>query len=119
MGGGTGTLHANGTALARNTAMTLTPAAPGDLAHHWLGRSHHASAPVFAGAFGGFDVWSRVVTAAEITGTRSGRGRRQREGRPGEPGAERGGRLSGRGAARAGRRGAGGEHRARGATFVP
>ncbi|MFJ4788575.1 beta-L-arabinofuranosidase domain-containing protein [Streptomyces sp. NPDC088794] len=64
---GTGTLYVNGTAVARNTAMTLTPAALGTLAHHWLGRSGYPADPVFAGAFGGFDVWSRALTAAEIT----------------------------------------------------
>lgn len=70
---GTGTLYVNGTAVARNTAMSLTPAALGTLAHHWLGRSHYASDPVFAGAFGGFDVWSRALTADEVTQLQSGR----------------------------------------------
>ncbi|MGW3287941.1 beta-L-arabinofuranosidase domain-containing protein [Streptomyces sp. NPDC001002] len=63
---GTGTLYVNGTAVARNTAMALTPAALGTLAHNWLGRSNYPADPVFAGAFGGFDVWSRALTAAEI-----------------------------------------------------
>lgn len=62
---GTGTLHVNGTAVARS-AMTLTPAALGTLAHHWLGRSHFPADPVFAGAFGEFNVWSRALTAADI-----------------------------------------------------
>ncbi|MBK3625074.1 glycoside hydrolase family 127 protein [Streptomyces sp. MBT49] len=73
LGGGTGTLYVNGTAVARNTAMTLTPAALGTLTGYWLGRSHYASDPVFAGAFGGFDAWSRTLTAAEITALQSGR----------------------------------------------
>ncbi|MER6349829.1 beta-L-arabinofuranosidase domain-containing protein [Streptomyces sp. NPDC001595] len=63
---GTGTLYVDGTAVARHTAMTLTPASLGTPAHGWLGRSHFDSDPVFAGAFGGFDVWSRALTAAEI-----------------------------------------------------
>ncbi|MFF3937217.1 beta-L-arabinofuranosidase domain-containing protein [Streptomyces phaeofaciens] len=71
LAGGTGTLYVDGTAVARNTAMSLTPAALGTLADHWLGRSHYASDPVFAGAFGGFDVWSRALTAAEITALQS------------------------------------------------
>jgi DUF1680 family protein len=66
LGGGTGTLYVDGTAVARNPAMSLTPAALGPLAHHWLGRSGYASDPVFAGAFGGFDVWSRALDAEEI-----------------------------------------------------
>ncbi|MFE7644868.1 beta-L-arabinofuranosidase domain-containing protein [Streptomyces phaeoluteigriseus] len=73
IGGGTGTLYVNGTAVARNTAMSLTPAALGTLAHHWLGRSHYASDPVFAGALGGFDAWSRALTADEITGLQGAR----------------------------------------------
>lgn len=70
---GTGTLYVNGTAVARNTAMSLTPAALGTLADHWLGRSHYPADPVFAGAFGGFDVWSRALSAAEIAGLQSAR----------------------------------------------
>ncbi|MFJ2605343.1 beta-L-arabinofuranosidase domain-containing protein [Streptomyces sp. NPDC087425] len=71
--GGTGTLYVNGTAVARNTAMTLTPAALGTLAHHWLGRSAYPSDPVFAGAFGGFDVWSRALDADAVAALQSGR----------------------------------------------
>ncbi|MEV6962529.1 beta-L-arabinofuranosidase domain-containing protein [Streptomyces sp. NPDC051207] len=63
---GTGTLYVNGTAVARDTAMTLTPAALGTLTHHWLGRSAFPADPVFAGAFEEFHVWSRALTATEI-----------------------------------------------------
>ncbi|WP_416970683.1 beta-L-arabinofuranosidase domain-containing protein [Streptomyces sp. 4F14] len=72
--GGVGTLYVNGQEAGRNSALTLTPAALGTLAHHWLGRSHHSDDPVFAGAFGGFDVWSRALTAAEIKGLQERRG---------------------------------------------
>ncbi|POX49876.1 glycosylase [Streptomyces sp. Ru71] len=74
LGAGTGTLYVNGTAVARSTAMTLTPAALGTLAHHWLGRSAFAADPVFAGAFGGFDVWSRALGPAEIAALQGRRG---------------------------------------------
>ncbi|WP_327595971.1 beta-L-arabinofuranosidase domain-containing protein [Streptomyces chartreusis] len=67
VGGGTGTLYVNGTAVARNTAMTLTPAALGTLANNWLGRSNFAADPVFAGAYDEFNIWSRALSAAEIT----------------------------------------------------
>ncbi|MET9773278.1 beta-L-arabinofuranosidase domain-containing protein [Streptomyces sp. NPDC006367] len=70
---GTGTLYVDGKAVARNTGMSLTPAALGPLAHHWLGRSHYPADPVFAGAFGGFDVWSRALSAAEIAALQDGR----------------------------------------------
>jgi DUF1680 family protein len=63
---GTGTLYVNGTAVARNTAMSLTPAALGALANNWLGRSNYPADPVFAGAYDEFNVWSRALTAAEI-----------------------------------------------------
>ncbi|CAL9356995.1 hypothetical protein SUDANB58_00578 [Streptomyces sp. enrichment culture] len=71
LSGGTGTLYVDGVAVARNTALSLTPAALGPLAHHWLGRSPFASDPVFAGAFGGFDVWSRALTADEVARLRN------------------------------------------------
>ncbi|GHI09589.1 glycosylase [Streptomyces cellostaticus] len=63
---GTGTLYVNGTAVARNTAMTLTPAALGTLADHWLGRSHYSADPVFAGALEEFNIWSRALSAVEV-----------------------------------------------------
>ncbi|MFV0137450.1 beta-L-arabinofuranosidase domain-containing protein [Streptomyces sp. HMX87] len=79
---GIGTLYVNGAAVARNPAMTLTPAALGPLAHHWLGRSLYPADPVFAGAFEEVNIWSRALTAAEIgalqdaraSGTAAGRG---------------------------------------------
>ncbi|MDH6697593.1 beta-L-arabinofuranosidase domain-containing protein [Streptomyces sp. MAA16] len=70
---GTGTLYVDGTAVGRNTAMTLTPAALGTLAHHWLGRSPYPADPVLAGAFGGFDVWSRALGADEVAALRTAR----------------------------------------------
>ncbi|MGW6736481.1 beta-L-arabinofuranosidase domain-containing protein [Streptomyces sp. NPDC055013] len=71
--GGTGTLHVNGTAVASNSAMSLTPAALGSLTNNWLGRSNFATDPVFAGAYDEFNVWSRALTAAEITQLQSSR----------------------------------------------
>ncbi|MFF6978584.1 beta-L-arabinofuranosidase domain-containing protein [Streptomyces sp. NPDC008343] len=71
--GGTGTLYVNGTAVARNSAMSLTPAALGALTNNWLGRSNFATDPVFAGAYDEFNIWSRALTAAEITQLQSSR----------------------------------------------
>jgi DUF1680 family protein len=73
LSGTTGTLYVNGTAVATNTSMSLNPAALGTLAHHWLGRSHYSGDPVFAGAFDEFNIWSRALTAAEITALQSNR----------------------------------------------
>ncbi|MFI8878530.1 beta-L-arabinofuranosidase domain-containing protein [Streptomyces sp. NPDC055243] len=66
--GATGTLYVNGTAVAANTAMTLHPAALGSLKNNWLGRSHFAADPVFAGVFDEVNLWSRALTAGEIAG---------------------------------------------------
>ncbi|CCK31979.1 secreted protein [Streptomyces davaonensis JCM 4913] len=71
--GGTGILYVNGAEAARNTAMTLTPAALGTPVNNWLGRSNYPADPVFAGAFDEFNVWSRALTAAEITGLQGSR----------------------------------------------
>ncbi|MGV9456667.1 beta-L-arabinofuranosidase domain-containing protein [Streptomyces sp. NPDC003635] len=71
--GGTGVLYVNGTEAARNTAMTLTPTALGTPAHHWLGRSNYPADPVFAGAFDEFNVWSRELTATEVTALQGSR----------------------------------------------
>lgn len=73
LAGGTGTLYVNGTAVARNTAMSLTPATLGSLTNNWLGRSNFAADPVFAGAYDEFNVWSRALTATEITQLQSSR----------------------------------------------
>ncbi|MEY9490167.1 hypothetical protein RKD26_005961 [Streptomyces calvus] len=70
---GTGTLYVNGTAVARSTGITLTPAALGPLAHHWLGRSHFPADPVFAGTFEDVNIFSRALTAAEIGALQSRR----------------------------------------------
>ncbi|MFD9325773.1 beta-L-arabinofuranosidase domain-containing protein [Streptomyces sp. NPDC060065] len=67
LSGSTGTLYVNGTAVAQNTSMTLNPAALGTLANNWLGRSNYPTDPVLAGAYDEFNVWSRALTAAEIT----------------------------------------------------
>lgn len=64
---GTGTLYVNGTAVARSTGVTLTPAALGTLTNNWLGRSNFPADPVFAGAFEDVDVFSRALTADEVT----------------------------------------------------
>ncbi|MEU8852435.1 beta-L-arabinofuranosidase domain-containing protein [Streptomyces sp. NPDC048564] len=71
--GGTGTLYVNGTAVARNSAMSLTPAALGPLTNNWLGRSNFTTDPVFAGAYDEFNIWSRALTTAEITQLQSNR----------------------------------------------
>ncbi|MFD5625190.1 beta-L-arabinofuranosidase domain-containing protein [Streptomyces sp. NPDC127072] len=69
--GSVGTLYVNGAAVARSTALTLTPAALGTLANNWLGRSNFGGDPVFAGAYDEFNAWSRALSSAEITALQS------------------------------------------------
>lgn len=70
--GSTGTLYVNGTSVAQNTSMTLNPSSLGALTNNWLGRSNFDD-PVFAGVYDEFNVWSRALTAAEITSLQSNR----------------------------------------------
>ncbi|GAA3871202.1 hypothetical protein GCM10023084_25320 [Streptomyces lacrimifluminis] len=69
--GTTGTLYVNGTAVAQNTSMTLNPSALGTLTNNWLGRSNYSGDPVYAGAFDEFNVYSRALSAADITSLQS------------------------------------------------
>ncbi|WP_330286180.1 beta-L-arabinofuranosidase domain-containing protein [Streptomyces sp. NBC_00576] len=69
--GTTATLYVNGTAVAQNTSMTLNPSVLGTLTNNWLGRSNFSGDPVYAGAFDEFNVYSRALTAAEITSLQS------------------------------------------------
>ncbi|MGA6227969.1 beta-L-arabinofuranosidase domain-containing protein, partial [Streptomyces umbrinus] len=70
--GSTGTLYVNGASVAQNTSMTLNPSSLGALTNNWLGRSNFDD-PVFAGVYDEFNVWSRALTAAEITSLQSNR----------------------------------------------
>ncbi|MER6625683.1 beta-L-arabinofuranosidase domain-containing protein [Streptomyces sp. NPDC000931] len=70
---GTGTLYVNGTAVARSTDITLTPAALGTPTHNWLGRSGFPADPVFAGAFEDVNIHARALTADEIAELRGRR----------------------------------------------
>ncbi|MER6959400.1 beta-L-arabinofuranosidase domain-containing protein [Streptomyces sp. NPDC000618] len=69
--GTTGTLYVNGAAVATNTAMTLNPSVLGTLTNNWLGRSNYSGDPVHAGAFDEFNVYSRALTAGDITSLQS------------------------------------------------
>ncbi|MFF5099253.1 MULTISPECIES: beta-L-arabinofuranosidase domain-containing protein [Actinosynnema] len=62
VGDGSATLYVDGAPVGGTTVTTpLT-----GLAHHWLGRSHFAADPVFAGAFDEISVWSRVLAPDEV-----------------------------------------------------
>ncbi|MBP2327423.1 DUF1680 family protein [Kibdelosporangium banguiense] len=65
--GTTGTMYVNGEPVGTNTAMTLNPAALGQLRNNWVGRSNYPADPVFAGALEEINIWSRALSAGQIT----------------------------------------------------
>jgi DUF1680 family protein len=68
VGGGVGILYVNGAEVARNSAMTLTPANLGSTTQNWIGRSQYSGDPYLDGAVDSFRVYSRVLTASEVSG---------------------------------------------------
>ncbi len=66
LSGGVGILYVNGAEVARNSAMTLTPASLGSTTQNRIGRSQYAD-PYLDGAVDSFRVYSRVLTASEIS----------------------------------------------------
>jgi hypothetical protein len=56
--------------VARNAALTLTPASLGTTTQNWIGRSQYAD-PYLDGAVDGFRVYSRVLTATEVASLNS------------------------------------------------
>jgi DUF1680 family protein len=65
LGGGLGVLYVNGSEVARNAAMTLTPASLGSTTQNWVGRSQYAD-PYLDGAVDSLRVYSRVLSASEV-----------------------------------------------------
>ncbi|MCS7475408.1 beta-L-arabinofuranosidase domain-containing protein [Umezawaea endophytica] len=64
--GDLGVLHVNGAEVARNTALTVRPAALGGTGQNWIGRSQYTGDPSLDGAVDGFRVYARALTAAEV-----------------------------------------------------
>ncbi|XVS62342.1 beta-L-arabinofuranosidase domain-containing protein [Actinosynnema sp. CA-299493] len=64
--GNLGVLYVNGVEVARNTALTVRPAALGSTTQNWIGRSQYAGDPYLDGAVDGFRVHGRALTAAEV-----------------------------------------------------
>jgi uncharacterized protein len=65
LSGGLGVLYVNGAEVARNAAMTVTPASLGSTSQNWIGRSQYSD-PYLDGAVDSFRVYSRALTAAEV-----------------------------------------------------
>jgi len=66
LSGGTGILYVNGAEAARTTGMSLTPASLGSTTQNRIGRSQYAD-PFLDGAIDGFRVYSRALSASEIS----------------------------------------------------
>ena len=69
LNGNTGILYANGTAIATNNAMTLTPAILGNTSNNYLGRSQFSADPYFNGAIDEFRIYNVALSPAEIAAT--------------------------------------------------
>ena len=63
--GNTCTLYINGTAVATNTGVTITPSVIGATTQNYLGKSQYND-PIFNGSMDGFKIYSRALSAAEI-----------------------------------------------------
>jgi uncharacterized protein len=64
--GNLGVLYVNGAEVARNAALTATPAALGNTTQNWLGRSQYAD-PYLDGALDNVRIYSRALSAAEVS----------------------------------------------------
>jgi hypothetical protein len=63
----TGTLYVDGAVAGTNAAMTLRPSSIGNTANNWIGRSAFVADPYFSGLVDDFRIYSRALTAAEVT----------------------------------------------------
>ncbi|KRE32653.1 LamG-like jellyroll fold domain-containing protein [Paenibacillus sp. Soil522] len=66
LNGATGTLYVDGLQVGSNTAMTLKPSDLGSTTQNWIGRSQFAD-PYLNGRVDDFRIYSRALTASEIT----------------------------------------------------
>ncbi|GGK81452.1 hypothetical protein GCM10012284_14340 [Mangrovihabitans endophyticus] len=66
LAGTTGTLYLNGTAVATNPDMTLTPSSLGDTDQNWIGRSQYPD-PYLNGTVDDFAVYGRALSPADIS----------------------------------------------------
>ncbi|GLW33801.1 beta-L-arabinofuranosidase domain-containing protein [Actinoplanes regularis] len=65
--GNLGVLYVNGAEVARNSALTIRPSALGSTTQNWIGRSQYAGDPYLAAAVDDFRLYSRALSASEIS----------------------------------------------------
>jgi beta-xylosidase len=68
LAGTTGILYVDGVQVGTNTAMTLKPSSLGSTTQNWIGRSMFAADPYLDGQIDSFRIYSRALSAAEISG---------------------------------------------------
>lgn len=68
LNGSTGVLYINGEEVGRNTSMTINPSRLGNTTQTWIGRSQWASDPYLRGTIDDFRIYSRTLSALEISG---------------------------------------------------
>ncbi|MBO0773530.1 MAG: LamG domain-containing protein, partial [Actinobacteria bacterium] len=71
LSGTTGTLYVNGNPVATNNSMTLHPSSLGNTNQDWIGRSQFGD-PNLNGAVDDFAIYSRALSAAEVSSLASG-----------------------------------------------
>lgn len=62
----TGVLYIDGVQVGSNTAITINPAAMGNLANVWLGRSQFSGDPYFNGKMDDVRIWSIAKTSQQV-----------------------------------------------------
>lgn len=72
LSGSTGTLYVNGTPVGTNTNMTLHPSDLGNTTRNWIGRSQYSADPYLAGAVDDLNVYSRALSASEVSALAAG-----------------------------------------------
>jgi hypothetical protein len=70
--GNLGVLYVDGVEVARNTALTVRPAALGSTTQNWIGRSQYAGDPYLTAAVDDLRIYSRALSAAEIAALEGG-----------------------------------------------
>jgi uncharacterized protein len=65
LSGGTATLYINGTAVASNSSVTLTPSSLGSTGNNWIGRSQFGD-PDLNASVDEFQLYDHALTAAEV-----------------------------------------------------
>jgi hypothetical protein len=68
LSGNLGVLYVNGAEVARNANITARPGNLGSTTQNWLGRSQYSGDPFLSGQFDEFRIYSRALSASEISG---------------------------------------------------